>query len=1101
MTTHLKRIGQLFGLVCLAMACSANATEGPAGRILQASGVKGGLVAHVGCADGRLTAALCAGGGYLVQGLDTEEERVREARRYIHSRDLSPRVSVAFWDGKRLPYVDGTVNLLLLEHPRAVPPGEAMRALAPGGVLMVRKNGGWERTVKPWPPEIDEWTHYLHGPDNNAVADDTAVDFPTGLQWIGGPRYDRHHDHMSGVSAAVSARGRLFSIIDQATPASVEFPPDWRLVARDAFNGTVLWKRAVERWYPHLWPLKSGPALLPRRLVAAGDRVYVTLGIEAPISELDAATGRTLRVFEETKGAQELVCEGGVLLAVVGPGHPDTPEGYEGVPALQRLAGRHSWEPQQARLQVVDLGSGRLKWGRSTSVAPMTLAACDGRVFYHDGETIQCLEAGRGEVLWRSKPLPVSPRMPSWYCPTLVVRDGLVFFSGGDVEETLTEHERYPYFSQTGGFDTMHVLDAATGEERWTAEHLPSGYRSPEDLFVIDGRVWFGNYTAPRGEGTGRTVCRDARTGELVADFMPDVDVPWFHHRCHRAKATSRYLLLSRMGIEFVDVATNHWTPHHWTRGACLYGILPCNGMLYIPPNPCTCYTECQLTGYYVLNSNEIVTQSSEARRLVRGPACNAYQTSRRRSNLDYSGEWPTYRHDMERSGTTPVPVSADLKPAWQTSLEGDLSPPVVAGGRVFVSVKDKNMVVALDAATGRRDWSFFTPAPVDSPPTIHRGLAVFGCTDGRVYALRTRDGAVVWKYRAAPREVYQQAWGTMQSAWPVHGSLLVMGDVVYAVAGRSMFLDGGLHLVRLDAATGRTISETIMNDTIPGTGESLHTLARGKQIAVTRPDILSSDGERVYMRSLQMTPELERISIAPYWAGDQEGEGKHLFSGTGFLDDAWWHRSYWIYGRATGAGASVYYGPGKMVPAGKILCFDDENVFGFGRQWRYWRWSTAYEYRLFSAPRDAKAATPGETPAEDVVVEDKAKHVNFGYAPYRTPELKVVCNWERTDLPLLGRALVVAGELILVAGPPDILDEEQAARTFGTPEINRRLREQLDAWNGARGGMLMAFSKNDGEKRSEVQLESSPVFDGMAAAEGRVFLSMEDGTIACYGP
>jgi hypothetical protein len=340
-----------------------------------------------------------------------------------------------------------------------------------------------------------------------------------------------------------------------------------------------------------------------------------------------------------------------------------------------------------------------------------------------------------------------------------------------------------------------------------------------------------------------------------------------------------------------------------------------------------------------------------------------------------------------------------------------------------------------------------------------------------------------------------------MQSVWPVHGSLLVMGDTVYAVAGRSMFLDGGLRLLRLDAATGRTISETIMDDTIPGTDESLHTLARGKQIAVTRPDILSSDGERVYMRSLQMTPELERISIAPYWAGDQEGEGRHLFSGTGFLDDAWWHRSYWIYGRAAGAGASIYYAPGKMVPAGRILAFDRDDVYGFGRQWQYFRWSTAYEYRLFSAPKTPKAVKPGKTPAEDVVVEDKAKHVNFGYAPYRTPELKVVCNWERSDLPVLGRALVVAGELILVAGPPDILDEERAAETFGTPETDRRLREQLEAWEGMRGGILMAFSKDGGAARSEVGLDSSPVFDGMAAADGRVFLAMEDGTIVCYAP
>ena len=40
------------------------------------------------------------------------------------------------------------------------------------------------------------------------------------------------------------------------------------LIARDAFNGTVLWKQPIPSWHNHLWPLKSGPTQLARRLVA-----------------------------------------------------------------------------------------------------------------------------------------------------------------------------------------------------------------------------------------------------------------------------------------------------------------------------------------------------------------------------------------------------------------------------------------------------------------------------------------------------------------------------------------------------------------------------------------------------------------------------------------------------------------------------------------------------------------------------------------------------------------------------------------------------------------------------------------------------------------
>ena len=92
------------------------------------------------------------------------------------------------------------------------------------------------------------------------------------------------------MSALVSGGGRLFYIMDEGSRVSIQMPPKWTLIARDAFNGTVLWKQPIREWHSHLWPLKSGPTALARRLVAEGDRVYVTLGLREPVSVLDAAT-------------------------------------------------------------------------------------------------------------------------------------------------------------------------------------------------------------------------------------------------------------------------------------------------------------------------------------------------------------------------------------------------------------------------------------------------------------------------------------------------------------------------------------------------------------------------------------------------------------------------------------------------------------------------------------------------------------------------------------------------------------------------------------------------------------------------------------------
>ena len=57
-------------------------------RILEATGVKGGLIVHLGCGDGTLTAALRANDRYLVHGLDTDAERAAKAREHIRSLGL-----------------------------------------------------------------------------------------------------------------------------------------------------------------------------------------------------------------------------------------------------------------------------------------------------------------------------------------------------------------------------------------------------------------------------------------------------------------------------------------------------------------------------------------------------------------------------------------------------------------------------------------------------------------------------------------------------------------------------------------------------------------------------------------------------------------------------------------------------------------------------------------------------------------------------------------------------------------------------------------------------------------------------------------------------
>ena len=56
------------------------------------------------------------------------------------------------------------------------------------------------------------------------------------------------------------------------------------------------------------------------------------------------------------------------------------------------------------------------------------------------------------------------------------------------------------------------------------------------------------------------------------------------------------------------------------------------------------------------------------------------------------------------------------------------------------------------------------------------------------------------------------------------------------------------------------------------------------------------------------------------------------MFCQIGFLDDSWFFRGYWTYGRRVSGGYGGWFQAGRLVPAGRILACDGSRVFGYGR-------------------------------------------------------------------------------------------------------------------------------------------------------------------------
>ena len=200
-------------------------------RILEATGFTGGLIVHVGAGDGKLTAAFGAQAGRIVHGLARDDQIVKTARKHIGSLGLDGRVAVEVWNRKHLPYVDNLVTLLVASREASadLSPVEIDRVVRPGGVAYVKKDGVWIKTVKPWPTDIDDWTHFLHDPSGNAVARDLKSGPPRHMQWLAAPEWTRNHHKLASVSSVVSTKGRLFYIVDEATSASMAVPGRWSL--------------------------------------------------------------------------------------------------------------------------------------------------------------------------------------------------------------------------------------------------------------------------------------------------------------------------------------------------------------------------------------------------------------------------------------------------------------------------------------------------------------------------------------------------------------------------------------------------------------------------------------------------------------------------------------------------------------------------------------------------------------------------------------------------------------------------------------------------------------------------------------------------------
>jgi outer membrane protein assembly factor BamB len=626
---------------------------------------------------------------------------------------------------------------------------------------------------KPRPAGADQWTHPWHGTDGGVVTDDKLVSIPRGFQWIHGPLFAMA-GRKSSTQSLVSAAGRNFYVTQNVVENVNRDEKTQFLVARDAYNGELLWQR---RWPG---PFVSGNGEINPRIVAPGEHVYV--GVFDGVQLFDAATGDPVAHLATPKAPTKILASGNHVLVEAGSGlHCFAAPLVDGAKPIWRFEDRLLSSTVVANDRALTLVAER----RS-----------DGTI----GHDLVCLRMSSGETLWR---LDTQPWTESRRVRINFANDPYV---------GLISHGHF------------HLLRLADGQHLWsrTTDARPGKDYVDERYvghFYRHGLVWLQQENSPREtDGQATWVAIEPETGRTHRVLT--TRGPWPRTAapakmgCQVLIASDEFLMFPRQAT-FVDWTSGQKHAFKFIRGGCGSGFVPANGLIYSHPHACGCFTEVQ-RGFLAVHSREPVVDSDHCR--LESFAEAASDSRQPASDED----WPMYRRDPRRSGKARTALAEPLAPRWTTRVDcssehashdawrlrmgNPISAPVIANGTIYVCDVEGHQLLAVDDRNGAIRWQFAAGGRIDSPPTIYRGRCLFGAHDGYVYCLDATRGTLLWRYHAAPIDRRITAFGQLESVWPVAGTVLVMDNTAYVAAGRAPDADGGIAIHALDVLTGEKL-------------------------------------------------------------------------------------------------------------------------------------------------------------------------------------------------------------------------------------------------------------------------------------------------------
>lgn len=447
---------------------------------------------------------------------------------------------------------------------------------------------------------------------------------------------------------------------------------------------------------------------------------------------------------------------------------------------------------------------------------------------------------------------------------------------------------------------------------------------------------------------------------------------------------------------------------------------------------------------------------------------------------------WPTYRHDASRRAVTSERFEAPLslrwtfvsshgpKPAWP--LPGEERPRMHSDNALHVAATDgyvyfgsstTNEIYAIRTASGEMAWRFFTEGPVRFSPTVADGCVYVGSDDGYVYCLDGTDGSLTWKFRLGPSDEKVIGNGRMISLWPVRTSVLVDRDVVYCGAG--VFPYEGIYLYALDAKKGTVVWR---NDTI---GDRAHELSFG---GITPHGYLLASEDLLYVPAGRAMPAAfsRKNGEFQFWSspgGKQGGswtllDGDQLIAG---VDHSGTPKKVVYNAKSGGIEGEFTWYPGldMVIDGNRAYILTVEGLYAidrntYDRALKEVKASTAKRKTLAKELADLRKKSKNADPGEGETIKKRIKEIVdiTGRRLAKEKHLRETSYvWHLAEEEL--HTVILAGDTLFAGGQ----------------------------------GRVVGVDTRQGRRVWESDVAGHAV--GLAAAEGHLLVSTDQGRIDCY--